>query len=169
MMVLSASIVAVAVLWVGMRLANAAREPRRAATSDRALQLLEMFAPAIAAADRDVRAILVWQPMASAARRVFAEEFALLDRAFDATFPFGARQLEAAHARWTTEWLAWEHTHDVEYKLKAAIVEQDINASGGSPLTRARFDAIEREKLELYQRRYEEYIRVAKALQALAH
>ena len=30
----------------------------------------------------------------------------------------------------------------------------------------ARLDAIEREKLETYQRRYEEYIRVARALQA---
>ena len=32
---------------------------------------------------------------------------------------------------------------------------------------RARLDAIEQEKLELYQRRYAEYVRVAKALQAL--
>jgi hypothetical protein len=33
---------------------------------------------------------------------------------------------------------------------------------------RARLDAVEREKLETYQRRYEEYVRVAKALQALS-
>jgi hypothetical protein len=32
---------------------------------------------------------------------------------------------------------------------------------------RAKVDAIEREKLDAYQRRYEEYVRVAKALQAL--
>ena len=33
---------------------------------------------------------------------------------------------------------------------------------------RARAEALEREKLALYQRRYEEYTRVAKALQTLA-
>ena len=32
---------------------------------------------------------------------------------------------------------------------------------------RARLDAVEREKLDLYQRRYTDYVRVAKALQAL--
>jgi hypothetical protein len=32
---------------------------------------------------------------------------------------------------------------------------------------RARLDAVEQEKLEIYQRRYAEYVRVAKALQAL--
>jgi hypothetical protein len=166
----SALIVAVAVVFAGMRVAAAVRAPRAVATSDRALQLIELFAPAVAAADRDVRAILVWQPLAAAARRVFAEEFAMLDRAAGATFPFSAQQVDAAHARWTADWLSWEHSHDVEFKLKEAVVEQEIAASGGSsPLARARFDAIEREKLELYQRRYEEYIRIAKALQALAH
>ena len=168
MILLSSLIVAAALVWAGVRVADSVRESRAAATGDRALQLLEMFAPAVAAAERDVRAILVWQPLARAARRMFADEFAMLDRASDATFPFSSKQFEAAHARWTAEWLAWEHTHDVEYKLKTAVVEQDINVSGSSPLARARFDAIEREKLELYQRRYEEYIRIAKALQALA-
>jgi hypothetical protein len=32
---------------------------------------------------------------------------------------------------------------------------------------RARLDAVESEKLDLYQRRYADYVRVAKALQAL--
>ena len=35
-------------------------------------------------------------------------------------------------------------------------------------LLRARLDAVEREKLDRYQRRYAEYVRVAKALQALS-
>jgi hypothetical protein len=166
---ISALIVAAAVVFAGMRVADAVRAPRAVATSDRALQLLELFAPAVAAADRDVRAILVWQPLAATARRMFADEFAMLDRASGTTFPFSAQQFDAAHARWTSDWLSWEHSHDVEYKLKEAVVEQEITASGGSSLARARFDAIEREKLELYQRRYEEYIRIAKALQALAH
>jgi hypothetical protein len=169
MALLSALIVAAAIVWAALRVSQSMGESRAAATSDRALRLLETFAPALAAADRDVRTILVWQPLASAARRMFADEFAMLDRAADAEFPFSPKQFEVAHARWTSEWLVWEHTHDVEYKLKTAVAEQEITASGASPIARARFDAIEREKLELYQRRYEEYIRIAKALQALVH
>jgi len=46
-------------------------------------------------------------------------------------------------------------------------VEQEISASGTSALLRARLDAVESEKLGLYQRRYEDYVRVARALQAL--
>jgi hypothetical protein len=47
--------------------------------------------------------------------------------------------------------------------MKAAAAAQDAE----SPARRARIEAIEREKLDLYQRRYEEYVRVAKALQML--
>jgi hypothetical protein len=84
-------------------------------------------------------------------------------------FPFGAERLQAAHARWTAEWLAWERTHDGDYKRKAAAAEQELALSSGSAAieARARLDDLEREKLELYQRRYEEYVRVSKALQAL--
>ena len=72
-----------------------------------------------------------------------------------------------AHARWSADWLAWERTHDADYKLKAAQVEADISARGDSTLGRARLDAVEREKLDKYQRRYEEYARVSKALRVL--
>ena len=75
--------------------------------------------------------------------------------------------VQAAHARWTAEWLAWERTHDAEYKLKAAEIEEELLASGGSTVVRGRLDGVEREKLDRYQRRYEEYVRVGKALQAL--
>jgi hypothetical protein len=34
-------------------------------------------------------------------------------------------------------------------------------------MVRARVDAVEREKLDAYQRRYQEYVQVARALQAL--
>jgi hypothetical protein len=57
--------------------------------------------------------------------------------------------------------------HDGDYKLKAAIIEQELSTSGGSPLVRAKLEAVEREKLDLYQRRYQEYVRVAKGLQSL--
>jgi hypothetical protein len=126
-----------------------------------------MFAPAVSAAAADPRAILVWQPLAGTARQLFPEEFAQIDAAAGGRFPFSKERLEAAHAHWTADWLAWERTHDSEYKLKAAVAEQELVAAGPSPVLRARLDAVEREKLELYQRRYEEYVRVAKALQAL--
>ena len=47
-------------------------------------------------------------------------------------------------------------------KLKAGAAE----AAGGADV-RAAVAAIEREKLERYQRRYEEYVRIGKALAAL--
>jgi hypothetical protein len=42
-----------------------------------------------------------------------------------------------------------------------------LSVEAGSDLGRATLEAVEREKLELYQRRYEEYVRVGKALHAL--
>ena len=128
---------------------------------------MTLFAPAIAATQQDPRAFLVWQPLAKAARQLFPEEFAAIDRAMGGTFPFPGERIDAAHSQWTADWLAWELAHDTEYKLKAAIAEQELAAQGGSPVARARLAAVEREKLELYQRRYAEYVRTAKALQAL--
>jgi hypothetical protein len=164
---LSALIVAGAIAWVGWRVGAELRAARGAAgSSDRIASLLALFGPALAATEHDPRAFLVWQPIAKAARRLFPEEFASLDRASGGTFPFSNERIEAAHARWTADWLGWELAHDTEYKLKVAVAEHDP-ASQGSGVARARLDAIEREKLDLYQRRYAEYVRTAKALQAL--
>ena len=90
-----------------------------------------------------------------------------MDAASGGTFPFTADHVQSAHAQWTAAWLSWERMHDGEYKLKAAVLEQELSASGGSPIVRAKLEAVEREKLDLYQRRYHEYVHVAKALQAL--
>jgi hypothetical protein len=164
----AALIVAAAVLAAGFRIASAIQASRAAAVETRALDLLALFAPGISAGAADPRAILVWQPLARAARQLFPEPFARIDAAAGGAFPFSSERVQAAHARWTADWLAWEQTHDAEYKLKAALVEQEIAAAGATPVLRARLDAVEREKLGLYQRRYEEYVRVSKALQALA-
>ena len=166
-LIVSALIVAAAIVWVGVRIGNAIRWARADSKGNRVLGLLSLFAPGIAAAESDPRGLLVWQPIARIARAMFAEEFALLDQATGGAFPFREDRLQDAHARWTAEWLAWERTHDGDYKLKAAAIEHEISISGTSSLARAKLDAIEREKFDLYQRRYEEYIRVAKALQAL--
>jgi len=143
---------------------RAAREARAAA---RTLSLIQLFAPAIAAAQQDPRMYLVWQPIAKLARQLLPAEAAAIDRAAGATFPFSAADLQAAHAQWTTEWLAWERAHDAEYKLKATVAAAELAASGNSDVARGKLDAVENEKLDRYQRRYAEYVRVAKALQAL--
>lgn len=163
--ILSAVIVAAAVLWAGQHVARTLQRP--AADDGRATALLTIFAPAVVAAASDARALLAWQPVAAAARTLYPKEFADLDRAFGSTFPFGAEAIERAHARWTAEWLAWEGRHDAEFKLKAASVEHELGGEVHSMFGRARLDAVEREKLALYQQHYEEYTRIAKGLQAL--
>jgi hypothetical protein len=163
----AALVVAGAIAWGCIRIAGELKEARREIVRARTLAVLRAFVPASAAAAADPRALLVWEPLAKAARQIFPDEFVQLDRACGAAFPFGAERIESAHAQWTADWLAWERSHDADYKLKAAAVEEEIARSAGSPVVRARLDAIEREKLELYQRRYAEYVRVAKALQSL--
>jgi hypothetical protein len=150
-------IAAAAVAWGATSIASELRRTREDAVRAQALAIAQTFAPAIAAAQSDPRVLLTWQPLAKSMRVLFPEAFAALDRASSATFPFTTDRLQSAHAHWTADWLAWERTHDAEYKTRAAEAQS-------SP---ARFDLIEREKLETYQRRYEEYIRVARALQAL--
>jgi hypothetical protein len=163
--ILCALIVAGAVLWAGQQVARALSRPvdndRQAAT------LLAMFAPAVAAAATDPRAVLAWQPLAVTARTLYPKEFAEFDRAFGSTFPFSTDSIERAHARWTADWLAWESRHDTEFKLRAATVEHELGAEATSAFGRARLDAVEREKLDRYQQHYEEYTRIAKGLQAL--
>ncbi len=142
---------------------------REQARRTRILSILTLFRPGLDAAQGDPRALLVWQPLARSARTLFPDEFAELDRATGTTFPFGVERLQAAHARWTADWLAWERAHDAEYKRKAAAAQESI-ASGeraAGLVSRAQLEAIEQEKLQLYQRRYEEYVRVARALQVL--
>jgi len=162
-----ALVVAGAVAWGASAIAREIRAAREESARMRALQLLELFAPAVSAAQTDPRALLAWQPLIRTARTIFPDVSAELDRASGGTFPFPDAQVQAAHAQWTADWLAWERTHDGEFKRKAAEAEHELAASGGSPLMRARLDAIENEKLDLYQRRYADYVRVAKALQAL--
>jgi hypothetical protein len=165
--VLSALIVAAAVAWAAMTIAGELRAGRSgSASADRIAALLTLFAPALVETQRDPRAFLVWQPIAQAARQLFPQEFAALDTATGGRFPFPAARIEAAHAQWTADWLAWELAHDTESRLKTAVAEQDV-ATLGTAAARARLDAVEREKLDLYQRRYAEYVRTAKALQGL--
>jgi hypothetical protein len=163
----AAIVVAAAIVWAVRALVLELRAVRTEATRTRALAVLQTFSAGIAAAHAEPRALLTWVPLARAARQLLPSEFALLDAAAGATFPFSTEQVQAAHARWTADWLAWERTHDAEYKLKAVVLEREL-AAGESAGVRARLESVEREKLDLYQRRYSEYVQVAKALQSLS-
>jgi hypothetical protein len=163
----SAILVAGAIVWAVREVVHELAAMRQEQAKARVLALLRTFSPAIAEAATDPRTLLTSVPLAKASRALYPQEFAELDRAAGGTFPFTAESIQAAHSRWTAEWLAWEYAHTNEYKLKAAAAEEEFHASGGTPVMRARLDAVEREKLERYQRRYEEYVRIAKALQAL--
>jgi hypothetical protein len=157
-------VVVVAVLGV-LFIQDLRAEGRRALAE----KMLALFAPGLAAAQADPRALMTWYPLAETARRMFPEVFSELDRAARSRFPFTVEQVKAAHAQCTTEWLTWERRHDAEYKLKSAELELQAGRDGapaGSTL-RARIEEVEREKLELYQQRYAEYVRHAKALAAL--
>ena len=154
-------------LWVLLQVVAALRQTHEQMRRARTLQLLTAFAPGIAAAADDPRALLAWQPLAVSSRSMFPDEFNILDRVLGGTFPFSQAQIEQAHSRWTADWLAWEQAHDNEYKLRAARAAAALAESGGAALHRAEADAVEREKLERYQARYSEYVKVAKGLQAL--
>ena len=166
LLLLSAFVVAGAVAGVGVLIAHELTAARGELARTRSLELVAMFATGIAAAAEDPRALLTWQPLAIAVRNLFPAEFSALDRAAGGRFPFTREQIEAAHARWSADWLAWERSHDAVYKLKAAEIEREL-AWAASAAARARLEAVEGEKIELYQRRYAEYARVSRALQAL--
>jgi hypothetical protein len=165
---LSAAIVVAAVLIGAAQIVREMRATREQAAHSRGLAIVQLFAPALAAVQDDPRALLVWQPLARAVRQLYPLESAAIDRASGGAFPFGREMMAAAHARWTSDWLSWERTHDADYKLKAAVLQEELAAGSDPAVGRARAEALEREKLALYQRRYEEYTRVAKALQTMA-
>jgi len=164
-MVLPALLIAVAIAAAAWLVAKELRASRRSATVQ---SLLATFGRAIADVQRDPKELLVWQPIADAARRLFPDALAELDRAAGGTFPFTREQIQSAHARWSADWLFWERAHHFEYKLKAAAAEEELGRDRESEVARARLQAIEREQLERYQQRHEEYVRVSKALAALA-
>jgi hypothetical protein len=135
---------------------------KRSRDDSTAAALLAMFASASMNVREDPRRLLDWQPTVDLARHLFGPAMARLDAAAGRPYPFGPAEAREAHARWTSAWLAWERAHDEECKLKASTAE-----AAGGPDVRAAVAAIERDKLERYQRRYEEYVRVGKALATL--
>ena len=134
------------------------------------LGLLATFGPAAERAYNDPRVLLAWYPVGGAARRAFPDAFAALEPDGEPRFPFSAADLEVAHARWTTDWLDWERRQDADHRAGREALEAELGQATdvNAPPLRARLEALEREKLEQYQRRYEEYVRVSRALAQLS-
>jgi hypothetical protein len=154
-----------AAIVTGVLILRAIQRYRREATLR---SVLMTFAPVAAASAHDPRHLLAWYPIAAATRKLFPDAFRELDAAVGSPFPFTKEHLQAAHARCTAAWLAWERTHDAEYALKTAELEDErARTPGRSALLNARLSALEREKLETYQQRYQEYVETSKALKAL--
>ena len=164
MIVLVVLISGVAVAYAAWRIGDLIERQNREAAI---LQLLATFAPSVAAVQRDPTQVLAWYPAAQASRKLFPEAFTELDRAAGGAFPFTKEQLLSAHARCSSDWLAWERANEAEYALKTAEVQDAIERAGhASPLLRTRLAALEQQKLQDYQQRYEEYIKTAKAIAA---
>ena len=142
----------VVLLAAGVGVALLLPEIRRRRREQVLLQLLATFGPAVAVSYTDPERFVAWSEVARTARTLFPEAFARLDAASGERFPFSRQAVEAAHARWTADWLAWERQHDLEYKERTAADE--------SALVEADKDAAERwgppgrrnqEKLQTYQ------------------
>lgn len=143
-------------------------EIRRRRRDAALLDLLSSFGPAVAAGRADPEQLVAWADVARTARSLFPDSFARLDAAAGGRFPFSRDLIEAAHARWTARWLAWERQHDLEYRRRTNEAEsQPTQDAEEGDLRRQQLAAIAQEKLQTYQDRYEHYVRVGKAIAAL--
>ena len=160
------AVVGLVITVIGVVLVLELRERRR---EELRIRLIAVFAPAIAQARADPRGLVAWAEVARVSRKLFPEAFHRLDLASEGRFPFSAELVEAVHAKWTSEWLAWERQHDLDYKQRASAAEAELIRTGetDAATVRARLAAIEQEKLQTYQERYEEYVRIGKAIGAL--
>ena len=166
MLALAVLIVAVTVAVVGALVVAARRRHRR---DDQLLALVAMFGPVVERARHDPRVLLTWYPTAEGLRQAFPDVFDVLGQG-QRGYPFSPADLEAAHAKWTADWLDWERSHDAEYREKSLVLETSLQHATDETATalNARVSALEREKLGDYQRRYEEYVKVSRGLADLS-
>ena len=141
-------------------------EMRRRRREQILASLLATFGPPIAKVQVEPREVVAWASVAATARAIFPDIFKELDAAHGARFPFPATVIEDAHARWTTQWLVWEREHDLECKRQASRVDAELASASAedAPGLHSQLAAIEQEKLQRYQERYEEYVRVGRAM-----
>ena len=144
------------------------RERRRQHQEHLAALLLASVGPATARADG--RELLGWRRVAAMLREVLPEAVRTIEQGTGQPFPFPREVTEDAHARRTADWLAWERAHDIRFRQRTSDLETELRGSGemDTAAGKARLAALDDEKLQDYQRRYEEYVRVGRELAALA-
>lgn len=163
MVLLLIALLTIVVAVTGAAIVSSLRAARRDAQIQTLLSTFGSLAPRVRA---DPRLLLAWRPVAETARGLFPEAFRDIEAAAGDRFPFGRDLIESAHARWTADWLEWERAHDTEYRERSAAIEAELDPSpeASAKAARARLDTLERERLERYQRRYEDYVGVSRAL-----
>ena len=154
---------------LALGLAMLVREIRRHRRAQLLTALLAMFGPVAARAQTEPRQLVAWGDIAATARALFPDLFRDLDAACGGRFPFSAELIKRSHDRWTAEWLAWEREHDLEYKIRSDRVEAELARAEADEVSnlRAQLSAIEQEKLQRYQERYEDYVLLGKAIAEL--
>ena len=164
---IEALVAALAVVVVAV--AERARRDRRRQHREQLIALLLVgVGPAVARADG--RELLGWGRVAATLRGLLPDAVRAIERRTGEPFPFPREVVEDAHARWTADWLAWERAHDIRFRQRTSALETELQKSGesGTASGQARLAALDDEKLQDYQRRYEEYVRVGKELATLA-
>ena len=147
---------------------RARRDRRRQHREQVVAVLLASVGPAVARADG--RELLGWRRVAGTLRELLPEAVRTIEKRTGQPFPFPREVVEDAHARWTADWLAWERAHDIRFRQRTSALEAELRKGGEADTAagRARLGTLDDEKLQDYQRRYEEYVRVGKELAALA-
>ena len=165
-MLASSVMLAAAMAWAAAVVARSLKGLQDETARGRQAQLLAFLAPALARVREDPAALVDWHRAADVTRALFPEDAAALDRAAGNRYPFTPADVQDAHARWSSAWLAWERANDIAYKTRLATLQSET-ARAGEAVPRITLEALEQERLDVYQRRYADYVRVSKALQAL--
>jgi hypothetical protein len=153
---------------VGLAMTVYERRVRKQEHKDQLMVVL-LTGSAAAVARAEPRELLAWQAAADVVRRLFPDAIADIESKGGESFPIPRKVVEAAHTKWTAEWLAWERQHDADFRKRTSVLQAELEATGHehTPDGHARIAALEGEKLQSYQRRYEEYVQIGKGLTGL--
>ena len=108
-------------VWALLQVASALRREAAESRRNRTLAILRLFSTGQSASQEDPRALLTWQPLAMAARKLCPAEFAELDRAFGSEFTVLYRGEELGRMR-----LAVPGRHNILNALAAVAVAIDL-------------------------------------------
>ena len=153
---------------VGLAMTIYERRVRKQEHNDQLMVVL-LTGAAAAVGRAEPRELLAWHATADVVKRIFPEVIADIESKGGESFPIPRKVLEDTHAKWTAEWLAWERQHDADFRKRTSVLQAELEATGHehTPDGHARMAALEDEKLQSYQQRYEEYVLVGKGLTGL--